>query len=99
MTVIPIICACVSFKQVSCVKWIPETQSQVAQTGEDKMLRYGGWLSRLCVVQNIDNCLKHVYLVYKNHYGYLLTHGFVADLDEYFSVISAGLSDPKDYVH
>ena len=27
------------------------------------------------------------------------TRGFVADLDEYFSVISAGLSDPKDYVH
>ena len=32
----------------------------------------------------IDNSLKHVYLVDKNHYC-LLTHGFVADLDEYVS--------------
>lgn len=31
-------------EQVSCVKWIPGTQSQVAQTGEDKMLRYAGLL-------------------------------------------------------
>lgn len=29
----------VSRNLVSCVKWIPGTQSQVAQTGEDKMLR------------------------------------------------------------
>ena len=47
------------------------------------MLRYARWLSQwLCVV--IDNSLKHVYLVDKNHYC-LLTHGFVAELEEYFS--------------
>ena len=46
--------------QVSCVKWIPTTQFQVAQTGEDKILRYSYFERKLSKAFHSIDCYQIV---------------------------------------